>query len=379
LTQRKADVSASAKETNQPGFPVIDLGNERVRRFLDAAMRDRLPSLLFTGPEGVGKEFTAIDFVRRLLCEKDAKCRLGGDLCRSCREAVRLEHPSLHFIYPTPTQGTGEKEGDDETDVGKVLEEKRQNLFQTYRFAKKASIRIARARAIIKQANIKPFAGGYNVFIVVDAHLAREEAQNALLKLVEEPPDRSVLIFITPNPDAILYTIRSRCQRVRFPALKPAVIRRFLTDYYGFSGDVVSKAAELAQGSIRRARDIAEESDDIERAAVYELLERLSGAPESWLIGKALALSRGRNRDAVARFLHEFSLAYRDIMSADEKLFINQDQKSLLSAQKDAWDPKQATFILDRIMETRDRIHRRNANMDAALVDLFLEIKHTGC
>ncbi|UCG52627.1 MAG: hypothetical protein JSW58_03505 [Candidatus Latescibacterota bacterium] len=359
-------------------LPAIDLEQDQARTFLDSCLRERVPALLFTGPEGSGKEHTAVDFARRVCCEREPKCQLEGELCESCSQALALEHPGIHLIYPTPTQGTGEKEGDDEADIGKVLEEKRQDFFSPYVFSKKVSIRIARARSVIRRANTKPFGSTHNVFIFVDAHTMREEAQNSLLKLVEEPPERCVLILITPNPDTILYTIRSRCQRVRFGPLKDHVVETILTRFFGVSEDAARMAASLSRGDIRRAKEIAAEFDDIERKTVYEILSKIKDAPESWVVEQALTISRGTNRDGAARFLDEFATAIRDVMTGDEKMFINRDQSELIKAQSPRWEKRNLPRVLDKIVGTRDGILRRNLNTDAALVHLFLDVKHLG-
>jgi len=357
-------------------LPRIDLQHEEVETFLDSCLRGRVPALLFTGPAGVGKEYTAIDFARRLCCPRDPKCRLGGDLCESCRSALALEHPGVHLVYPTPSQGAGEKEGDDETDIGKILEEKRQDIFSTLAFSKKVSVRIARARAVIRRANSKPFGSPYNAFIFADAHAMREEAQNALLKLVEEPPAHCVLVLITPNPDTILTTIRSRCQRVRFSQLKDEVVRALLVDYYGFSGKGADVAASHSRGNIRRAREIAADYDDEGRQRVFELIANIGSAPESWVIEKALSIARSTNRDSAARFLDDLAVAYRDVMAGDETLFINRDKAEILKAEASRSNRKNLPRVVDRIIGTRDGILRRNLNIDAALVDLLLDIKH---
>ena len=358
------------------GFPRVDLGHGDVDAFLDSCLRGRVPALLFTGPAGSGKEYTAIDFARRLCCAREPKCRLDADLCDSCRNALALEHAGIHLVYPTPTQGTGEKEGDDEADIGKILEEKRQDIFSTPAFSKKVSVRVARARAVIRRANSKPFASPYNVFIFVNAHAIREEAQNALLKLVEEPPEHCVLILITPNPDTILTTIRSRCQRVRFSQLGDRIVSKLLVDYYGFSGDAAEVAASHARGDIRRAREIAAEYDDEGRQRVFEVIADIGSAPESWAVEKALSISRSTNRDSAARFLDDLAVAYRDVMAGDEALFINRDKARILKAEASEANRRNLPRIIDRIIGTRDGILRRNLNIDAALVDLFLDIKH---
>ena len=357
------------------GFPRIELGHAEVAVFLDSCIRGRVPPLLFTGPEGAGKEYTAVDFARRLCCQRDPKCRLTGDLCESCRQALAFEHPGIHLVYPTPSQGTGEKEGDDETDIGKVLDEKRKDRFAVALFAKKTSVRVARARAVIRRANSKPFGSPYNVFMFVDAHAVREEAQNALLKLVEEPPAHCVLIFITPNPDTLLNTIRSRCQRVRFSPLADETVEKILVEHYGVLRETAGVAAALSRGDIRRARDIAADFDAEGRRWVFDLLAGIPVEPESWVVEQALLVARRTNRDSAARFLDDLAVACRDVMVADEALYINRDRRKALNAQAAAWERKNLPWILDRIIGTRDGILRRNLNIEGALVGLFLDIK----
>jgi DNA polymerase-3 subunit delta' len=303
----------------------------------------------------------------------------AGDICDGCFRITKLEHPGLHIVYPTPTQGTAEKADDDASDIGKVLDEKRRDIFSDYRFTKKTSIRIARARATIQRANTKPFGCSHNIFILVDAHTMREEAQNALLKLVEEPPERSILIWITPNPDAILHTIRSRCQHVRFAPLKTKTVERVLTAYYGIDEASARKAANLSQGSIRRARELLAADTDEDKELAYEFLASVLEEAESGVIARAAECARGASRDGAARMLHELSLAYRDIMCGDEKLFINRDQKAFFKKQIPLWRREKLPWIIGRISRAREEILFRNLNIEATLVDLFLAIKRFGC
>jgi DNA polymerase III delta' subunit len=356
--------------------PALDLGHDRVDRFLESLKRERVPSLLFSGPDGSGKEYTAIEFARRLCCNERTPCRLDGEnVCELCAQASLLEHPGIHIIYPTPTQGAGESDDGDVSDVAKVLDEKRHDIFTQYRFSKKASIRIARARAVIQRANTKPFGSPYNVFVVVDAHAMREEAQNALLKLVEEPPPHCVLIFVTPNPESILYTIRSRCQHVRFTPLKTRAVEHVLSDYYGVDADTASRAAKLSQGSIQRARALVESFDDADRQSAATFVVALSDGTESWAIGQALAAGRGTNRDAVARYLHELSVAFRDVMTGDRRLFVNSENADELENLIGRWDRKTLPRMVDRIARARHEILVRNMNIDATLVSLFLDLR----
>ena len=370
---------AKSEEKIPVGMPDVDFGNQRVDAILDGYLKRWVPSLIFTGPKGVGKEYTAIMFAKKLLCRNTPPCDPADESCESCNKVELLEHPGLHLVYPTPSRGSGEKMEDDAADIGKVLEEKRKNIFNPYRFPKKATIRVARARAIIQRANTKPFGSSHNVFIIMDAHNMREEAQNALLKLVEEPPEHSVVIWVTSNPEAILYTIRSRCQQVRFTALKPAAVERVLTSYYDVDAEAAKKAAGLAMGSVKRAVELLAVYDDEERLAAFDLLANIQNEADSSLIGRAAACARGGGRDGAARLLHELSLAYRDIMCGEEELFINRDQTSFLSRQIPLWDRAKIPTILDRIARAREGILQRNLNIEATFVDLFLAIKRSGC
>ena len=362
-------------DTSVSPLPKLDLGLESIDRYLDSCLTKGVPSLLFSGPAGTGKEYTAIEFARKLCCERSPACDPAGEPCDSCRAALRLEHPGIHLIYPTPTRGTRETEDDDLADIDKILAEKRQDIFATYQFSKKVSLRIAKARAIIKRAHTKPFMGRYNVFILADAHTMREEAQNALLKLVEEPPPRCVLIVLTVNADAILYTIRSRCQQVRFGPLTAGVIETTLREYYGIEADAARRAAALARGSIQQARQYAAEYDNEEKRAAAELVLQLDDIPPPQLIGRAMAISRGSNRDRVARFLHELELVFRDIMTGDESLYFNLEYANEIGSLAARWDRKRIPGILERIRAARDNVLRRNMNIDATLANLFLAIK----
>jgi DNA polymerase-3 subunit delta' len=355
-------------------LPAIALEQSHADAFLSRIDTANVPSLLFTGPEGTGKEYAAIEFARALCCMNPTTCDVNVQPCDSCRMASRLEHPGLHLIHPTPTQGSNEGDDGDVSDISKVLDEKRRDIFGKYRFTKKASIRIARARAVIQRANTKPFDSPYHVFIFIDAHAMREEAQNALLKLVEEPPPHSVVIFTTTNPDGILYTIRSRCQRVRFSPLKPTVVERVLKDYYGVDTRVAKRAAALSQGSINRAAQLAESFDDDERQQAAAVAAGLTVEAESWAIGQALMAGKGSNREGVARFLDELSLVFRDVMAGDPELYVNQELTKQIGGMAKRWDRAALPGVIEKIAQARAEILLGNMNIDATLTRLFLDI-----
>ncbi|HEX5132364.1 MAG TPA: hypothetical protein VFX92_07745 [Candidatus Krumholzibacteria bacterium] len=363
-----------AQEDTRP-LPAIDLEQPQASAYLGSLERGNIPPLLFAGPEGSGKEFAAIDFARRLQCENDKPCRLDGPKCVSCLRASVLEHSGIHLVYPTPTQGSNEDEDGDVTDIAKILEVKRRDIFASETFSKKTSIRIARARAVIQRANTKPFDARYHVFIFVDAHAMREEAQNALLKLVEEPPAHAAVIFVTPNQEAMLYTIRSRCQRVRFFPLKRPVLERILTGYYGVDAAGARRAAALAQGSVTRARALLDSADLGDRDAALGLVTGIAKESESWLFAQALIGARGAKRESVARVLDEMVVILRDAMMEDAELVVNGDIAQDIERVAALWGRTSLPRAIELVQETRGQVFFANANIDGALADLFLKLK----
>jgi DNA polymerase-3 subunit delta' len=361
--------------TERRPLPSLDLEQPQASAYLRSLGRGEIPPLLFDGPEGTGKEFAAIEFARALQCEKAEPCRLDGPKCASCLRASILEHPGIHLIYPTPTQGSNEDDEGDVGDIAKILEEKRVDIFASPSFNKKTSIRIARSRAVIQRAFTKPFDARYHVFIFVDAHAMREEAQNALLKLVEEPPAHVALILVTPNTEALLYTIRSRCQRVRFFPLKRPVLEKILTSYYEADPQAATRAAALAQGSITRARALLEESDLVDRDAALGLVNGLAKQPASWAFSQALIGARGANRESVARVLDEMAVIFRDAMTADKALHVNADISTDIERVGVAWSRDKLPRVIDAVLETRAQVFHANANIDGALADLFSRLR----
>jgi len=198
-------------------------GHERVRDFLRAAVtQDRLPhALLFVGPDGVGKRCLALALVAWLQCEQ------GGDdacgTCASCRRIAAGSHSDVQLV----TVATGKKE-----------------------------IGIDRIREVKRFMQLRSVGGRLKVALIDDAHVLTAAAQNALLKVLEEPPARSFLILISSHPDALLTTVRSRCQRLQFGTLPTDVVRDLLTASTDVAAAEADELAELSEGSIGRAQKL---------------------------------------------------------------------------------------------------------------------------
>jgi DNA polymerase-3 subunit delta' len=203
----------------------------------------------------------------------------------------------------------------------------------------------------------------------------REEAQNALLKLIEEPPAHAALVFVTSNAEGLLYTIRSRCQRVRFFPIKRPILERILTSYYEADAPTAKRAAALAQGSIARARQLLDHADFADRDAALGLVNGLAKQPESWALSQALIGARGANRESVARVLDEMAVIFRDAMTGDAALFVNSDVANDIERVAAVWGREKLPGAIDSVLETRAQVFLANANIDGALADLFLRLR----
>ncbi len=193
------------------------LGHDRVRGLLARALRDgRMPpALLLCGPEGVGKRTLAVAAAAALLCETGEGC--GS--CPACQRAERGLHPDVITLAPD----------------------------------EKGSIKIEPVRDLVREIGARPFEARARAFVVDDAHAMTEQAMNALLKSLEEPASTSHVFLVTGSPQALLPTIRSRCQVLRFGPIPAAVLERHLVERQGLDPAEARLRTALSGGSLGAA------------------------------------------------------------------------------------------------------------------------------
>lgn len=239
-----------AQVTLKIDFPTI-AGQPQAKKHLQYALaHERLAhAYLFSGPEGTGKIAMALDFARVLLC-RDANARPCGT-CTDCRHVGSLVHPNLQFLFAHPKSA---KEED-------ILAVKNGVAAQPYLMDHpwpNAQLSIDSVRALRRDLSLRIPKGQNRVIILVDAHTMTAEAANALLKMLEEPPENTYFILTTDNEEALLPTIRSRCQQLRFGKLPIADIEVGLRKQGQYSEEQIRTAARLAGGSMRRALELLE-------------------------------------------------------------------------------------------------------------------------
>ena len=218
---------------------------------------------LFSGPTGCGKESLAIRFAQLLNCEtfSEKPC----DTCPSCQRFRQLQHEKLKLIFPLPTvrkkkvDGSGTSstigKGDMEL-VTEAIAKKAEDHFHKIKIPKSSRILIQSIRELRKTLYLKSEPSGRKIVLIFDAHLlsvGMGEAANALLKILEEPPENTTLILVTDHVELLLPTILSRCQRVGISRLNDIFIQDWLQMKLVKDSEI-QLLAGLSQGNIHQAR-----------------------------------------------------------------------------------------------------------------------------
>ncbi len=245
-------------------------GQERAIGLLRRAIANgRLAhAFVFAGPPGVGKRATALALASARVCTE--KPGAGCGRCADCLLVAAGTHPDV------------------------VLED----LASAQRERATASfVSIEQVRRVSAALALRPVRGAWKVGIIDQAERLTDEAQNALLKTLEEPRGRTTLVLVASNLDALLPTIRSRCQRLLFAPLPEDVVVELL-EREGVSSEDARRAAALSNGSLERAREMASEEAAARIAELYERLARLPrlSIPERLDVAAALAPRGERSR-----------------------------------------------------------------------------------
>ena len=344
--QMNQGIKSSTTRLPAPRFFRDILGQERVLGYLKAALsRGRLAhAYLFLGPEGVGKESVARALAAALNC---AEPREDGDACGSCPSCIRLAagtNPDFMVIYPTSK-------------------------------GRQPQIKIEQIREFRRVTAYPPVAGGWRVALVKPAETLNDAAANALLKTLEEPPPRHLLI-LTAGVEADLFpTVVSRCQTLAFTPLPYPLITEEL-QRRGLSPSQATLLAALSGGSLGRALALDPEDLLRQRQEVLTDLEALSHGNSSTALDWAQGLAKASVETDT--FLVLTQLWYRDLLllswGAPARLLAHQDrlpelQAEAASNQREAWLAKLAA------LSEAQRHLRANLNPELTLDLLGFRLK----
>jgi len=314
-------------------------GNLRVKQILRKALqKKRIPnSLLFSGPEGVGKKDMALILAKALNCqqiENDA-C----DVCPVCRAINQGNFPDVMNIFP-----------------------------------KSNVIKIEQIRILKQIAYLKPMVGKRRVFIIKEAEKMTEEAANSFLKILEEPPLFSHIILLTHNSYLLLPTIKSRCQILSFSSVSKEEIEKILMER-GCGKEQAKLISLIVRGNLERALRLDWEEVQNKRKQAWEQFKFFLRKEEFSIFSKDYSFSKKTLiREELEEILEFFSSFCRDIILIKEKsdfgYLLNPDYKEEIIEGEKLLSLKQLMKYLNQIDFTLSALSR-NANVNL-LVSSFI-------
>ena len=362
-------------------FPIIGQETflERIQNLLHS---DRLGhSHLFTGPEGAGKDALALQFAAMLNCRGTGEKPCGE--CPSCHQYRNLEHTALYLIFALPDKSKSSNDPDpfkgfndaDMTAVQEAIAAKVKNPYQPIQLPGANFIRIASIRKLRQDIYLRMNPGIIKTVVILEAHKMNDPAFNALLKILEEPPENTVFILTTAFPDRIPATIISRCQYYRVPPINPKDLERHLVTRFDLETTEAHILARLSQGNVRQAEYYAEDRQrkwlDLIRQIVHGVLSK--SMTELQILVKHLADKKRVADDELQQILSVFILFLRDVGVGGTG-----ERQAIWAEERDAvlaWTPNfDAGKAVELVTQCQDALVRK-AHFPLALTRLFLELR----
>lgn len=248
------------------------IGQSAVKQRLINSVRENHVShaQLFLGPAGSGKLPLALAYAQYILCPNRTETDSCG-VCPTCQKMQKLAHPDLHFVVPTAT--TKKVKTNPESDL--FMEEWREYVIQNqgyvdtsswYTFLdvenKQGYMSVRDAASLLRKLSMKSYEGEYKIAIIWMAEKMRVDTANKLLKLLEEPPEKTVFLLIAEDAEELLATIKSRTVLVKIPAIEPAAIESALQTRLGCDPQQAHNAAMISEGNWLNACHSVKESED---------------------------------------------------------------------------------------------------------------------
>ncbi|MCU7694938.1 ATP-binding protein [Haoranjiania flava] len=382
------------------------VGQQEVKnRLLDMVAQNRLShALLFLGKEGSGALQLAIAFAQYITCEKiqqqsqpDAGASLFGDpepaqavspedacgVCAACIKSQQLIHPDIHFSFPVIPKKSGDKPLSSE-----YIKDFREfitnfpygNVFDWLQSIgaenKQGNITAEECNDIIRKLSLKSFESEYKILIVWMPEYLRKEG-NKLLKLIEEPPAKTLFILVAENEDQILPTILSRCQLIKIPALKTETISAALQQN-GLEPQKALQLASLSEGNYRKAIELLNNADDdweeLLRNWLNVTLQNLPAKQIDW-IEEVNKLGREKQKKFLHYFSHLLEQSLRlSVLGAANVLMPDNEKDFVLRLNKIASFGQQE--VISKELDNAIYYIERNANAKMLFHALTIKLKY---
>ena len=297
---------------------------------------------IFNGEKGSGKKMLANAFAQMLQCEGEGEKPCGT--CRSCRQAESGNHPDIiRVIHEKPNS------------IG--IEDIREQL--------------------AGDIQIKPYQSRYKIYIVPDSEKMTVQAQNALLKTIEEPPSYAVILFLTTNAASFLPTILSRCVVLNMKPVPDTEVRKYLMEHVEIPDYQADVCTAFAQGNIGKAVKLAtsENFNEIKMSALY-LVKHIPNMDISEITAAVKAVTEFKVD--IQDYLDLLAVWYRDVLyfkaTNDVNGLIFKEEVKYIREQTNHGSYEGMEQILQGLTKAKERLNA-NVNFDLTMELLFLTIK----
>ena len=326
------------------GFQDI-LGNDMIKEHFQKAIEHNKIShaYILTGEEGTGRKSIANAFSMALLCEKGGKepCMV----CHSCKQVLSGNHPDLIYVKHEKPNSIG-------------VDDIREQINDTIM--------------------IRPYSSFYKIYIVDEAEKMTVQAQNALLKTIEEPPAYAVIILITTNQEAFLPTILSRCVQLKLKPLKDFTVKSYLSEHLHVPEKEAEICAAFARGNLGKAIYLASSDEFKELYQKVMMMVKNIGTMDIVSLLDHIRYIKEQNFD-IGDVLDLLQLWYRDVLmykvTKDMNLLIFKDEYKVINGMVQKVDYSGLEKILAAIDTARTRLNA-NVNMELAMELLLLTMKN---
>lgn len=246
------------------------IGQEEIKKRLIRSVKEERIShaQLFTGPEGTGKLALALAFAQYVSCRNRGETDSCGE-CPSCRKYQKMAHPDLHFVFPVfPTKEFKKPVSDDFLPRWREMVKKNPyfTLSQWLGFIENENaqglIYERESDSIMRKLNLKSFESEYKVMIIWLPEKMHQACSNKLLKLIEEPPNKTLFLLVSEDEESVITTIRSRAQLLKVPFIDKDSMKSALEKIEGIDKEQIPEAVHLASGNYIKALEYLNPDED---------------------------------------------------------------------------------------------------------------------
>ncbi len=367
------------------------IGQQQLKERLVRSVQSRQTphAQLFHGNEGVGALPLAIAYAQYLNCTNKQDNDSCG-ICPSCIKYNKYTHPDLHFVFPIVKKKKSSGASEKDTICDDYISEWRGFLNKNIYFKlsswlseigaenSQGTIYTVESDSILKKLNLKIYEAEYKLMIIWLPEKMQEECSNKLLKIIEEPYDKTIFLLISEDPDRVLGTIRSRSQSLHVPPIDESSLSKAIAGKYVLPGEEMASIVHLANGSYLKAEEVLEHNaEDEEFLELFITIMR-----NCWTRNIKNMKVKGDYFASMGREWQKSFLTYAQHMIRENFVYrLNSNEINYMNTAESGFSVNFSTYVNERNvielmeeLELAERHIEQNVNPKMIFLDLSMKI-----